>query len=154
MRKIILIFCFTFLPMIASAANSSTGIGVTVGSPNGFTGRTWFNHESSIDYGAGWSLSDSRQFEIYSDYLWNRAGLIEIGDRAFDLFFGGGLALRSHSGKADNDLVIGPRIPVGASYTFTNPDLELFALFALNVGMIPSSDVFVDLHVGARFYLF
>lgn len=148
-----LLFCLVFSSSVF-AQNRSTAIGVTVGSPNGITGRTWLNDENSFDYGAGWSVMDSKQFEVYSDYLWSRNGIFELNEEKFDFFFGGGLVLRTNSGNTGSDLVFGPRLPVGVSYEFSQPDLELFALFALNVGVIPSSDLFVDLHVGARFYLF
>jgi len=50
--------------------------------------------------------------------------------------------------------VLGPRLPVGVSHEFSNPDLEVFAAFALNIGLIPHSAIFFDLHLGVRFYLF
>jgi hypothetical protein len=155
MKKIL--FAMTILICNGAAAaeqNPSTALGLTLGSPNGVTGRTWFSSDTSLDYGAGWSLMDSNQFEIYSDYLWAKSGRLELNGEKFDLFYGGGLSLRTHSGKGDHDLVFGPRLPVGVSYEFSHPDLEVFALFALNVGVVPSSDVYLDLHVGARFYLF
>ena len=146
----IILVLFVSFPAFATP---STGVGVTLGSPNGVTGRTWLTEEKSLDYGGGWSLFDSSKFEIYSDYLWNRSDTFEINNEKFDLFFGGGLALRNHSGGG-NELVLGPRLPVGVSYEFSHPDVEVFALFAVNVGLIPRSDVFVDLHLGVRFYLF
>jgi hypothetical protein len=148
-----LLFAFPALAAHDTGAGASTALGVTLGSPNGITGRTWITPESSIDYGGGWSIQDGHQFEAYADYLWNRPDTFELNEQKFDLFFGGGLALRSHSGNGD-ELVLGPRLPVGVSYEFAQPALELFALFAVNVGIVPSSDVFFDLHVGARFYLF
>ncbi|MGZ3652820.1 MAG: hypothetical protein ACXWR1_08610 [Bdellovibrionota bacterium] len=151
--KIFLGLSLFFLSFPALAETPSTGLGVTLGSPNGITARHWLSQENSIDAGAGWDLLDSGKFEMYSDYLWNRPDTFEINGEKFDLFFGGGLALRSHSGNG-NELVIGPRLPVGVSYEFTHPDLEVFAALALNVGIIPHSDVFLDAHIGVRFYLF
>lgn len=151
MKFFIALFLFFSAPAFAAP---STGLGLTLGSPNGVTGRTWLTEENSLDYGAGWGLLESSKFEVYSDYLWNRSNLFEINGEKFDVFFGGGLSIRTHSGNGENEVVFGPRLPVGFSYEFTNPDLELFALFALNVGVIPHSNVFVDAHVGARFYLF
>ncbi len=151
--SLLLVLLIFSLPR-AEAEVGDTGIGLTLGSPNGVTGRTWISKENSIDYGAGWSLMDSSRFELYSDYLWANSGRFELNGEKFDLFFGGGLSLRSHSGKNNSELVFGPRLPVGVSYEFSHPDLEVFALLALNVGVIPSSDVYLDLHLGVRFYLF
>lgn len=143
-----------FLSLPAFADSFDNGIGLTLGSPSGITGRTWLNEENSIDAGVGWGIVDSSKFEFYGDYLWNRSDAFQINDVNFDFFFGGGASLRTHSGQGDNEAVFGPRIPLGVSHSFSNPDLEVFAVFALNVGIIPHSDVYVDLHVGARFYLF
>lgn len=128
-----------------------TGVGVVVGSPNGLTGRHWIDADSSIEGSLGWAITDSR-FQVNVNYLYNRAALIPIGDESLDLFFGGGLSLRTKSGKQDGEVVFGPRIPVGVAYTFAEPNLELFAQGALNIGIIPSSDIYADVNIGARFY--
>jgi hypothetical protein len=132
-------------------APGTTGVGVVVGSPNGLTARHWINEENSVEGSLGWALSDSR-FQVNVNYLWNRANLIHIGEENFDLFFGAGLGLRTKSGKQNGEVVFGPRLPVGVAYTFVDPNLELFAQAALNVGIIPSSDVYVDGNLGLRFY--
>jgi hypothetical protein len=152
--KTFLLFAAFFLSLPAVADTAGTGLGITLGSPSGITGRTWIDGVNSFDYGAGWGIIDSNKFEVYGDYLWNRADAFELNEAKFDFFFGGGISLRTSSGQNDNEAVFGPRIPVGFSHTFSNPNLELFAVAALNVGIIPHSDVYFDLHVGARFYLF
>lgn len=138
------------VPAFAQAEVGDTGIGVVVGSPNGVTARHWLAEDRSIEGSAGWSLSKSR-FQVNANYLWERNDLIEINGEPFSLFFGGGLSLRTKSGKNDNEVVFGPRVPVGLAYQFANPDLELFTQAALNVGIIPSSDLYLDLNVGLRF---
>lgn len=131
-----------------------TGIGLTLGNPNGITARSWFTEDSSVDFGAGWSITDSKKFQVHGSYLWNRPHAFELNEEKFDFFFGGGFGLRTNSGNNENQVVFGPRLPVGVSYLFADPDLELFAQAAITVGVIPSSDVYFDLHLGARFYLF
>jgi hypothetical protein len=132
-------------------APGATGVGVVVGSPNGLTARHWIDGENSIEGSLGWAITDSR-FQVNVNYLFNRANLIPIGDEALDLFFGGGLSLRTKSGKQNGEVVFGPRIPVGVAYTFADPNLELFAQAALNIGIIPSADVYADANLGVRFY--
>ncbi|MGZ3713126.1 MAG: hypothetical protein ACXVBE_15285, partial [Bdellovibrionota bacterium] len=105
----------------------------------------------SVEGSAGWALTKSR-FQLNANYLWNQPGMVEIGDQKFDLFFGLGLSLRSKSGAADNEVVFGPRLPVGLAFEFTNPDIELFTQAALNMGLIPSSEFYVDANIGVRFY--
>jgi hypothetical protein len=153
--KIFYVLSAIFLSLPAFAASDySTSLGVTLGSPYGVTGRTWLREENSIDYGFGWDLLDSSKFEVYSDYLWNQKNRFEINSNSFDLFYGAGLELRSHTGPNNNSVDFGPRLPVGVSYYVTHPDVELFAVFAFNIGIIPHSDVFIDLALGARFMIF
>lgn len=135
----------------AFAGSGGTGVGVVLGSPNGVTARHWLNDQQSLEGAAGWSLLDSH-FQLNANYLWNQAAAVTIGSENFDLFFGIGASLRSKSGTASNEVVFGPRLPVGLAYEFANPDIELFTQAALNVGLVPSSDVYVDLNVGVRFY--
>ena len=148
-RKIIVVA----LALVSGSALASEGtsVGVMLGTPNGITARHWISEDQSVDAGAGWSLSKSR-FQLHSDFLWNKPGLIEIGQEKFDLYFGGGLSLRTRSGSADNEVVFGPRLPIGAAYEFTQPDIELFTQLALNVGIVPSSDIYLDANVGIRFF--
>lgn len=132
-------------------AGEGTGIGVILGSPNGVTGRHWFDEEHSVDAAAGWSLFDSH-FIVNGNYLFTLPDSLQLGDETFDIFFGGGLSLRTKSGDANGEVVFGPRLPVGISYEFTDPYVEVFTQGALNVGLIPSSDIWVDANVGVRFY--
>lgn len=154
MKKLLLFLSALFLSVPAFATPESTGIGLTLGSPYGVTGRTWLDKEKSIDYGVGWDLLNSDKLMVYSDYLWNRPDSFEINGEKFDVFFGGGLVLRTHSATNEDTAVFGPRVPVGVSYWLTHPDMELFAQFALDLGLVPHADVFVDLNVGVRFTIF
>lgn len=67
---------------------------------------------------------------------------IQLGEILLDPFFGLGLSLRSKSGKNNNEAVFGPRLPVGVAYEFTDPNVEAFAQGAINIGLIPSLDLF------------
>ena len=77
MRILLALLAFVVSPAVFAA--ESTGAGLTVGSPYGFTGRTWLSQENSLDYGLGWDLLNSHKLEAYSDFLWNRPDAFEIG---------------------------------------------------------------------------
>lgn len=151
MRSFLLLALMLLTPSAFAAPAGGTGVGVVVGSPNGFTARHWLDDQASVEGAVGWSITDSR-FQVNVNYLFNRAQLIPIGEEALDLFFGAGLSLRTKSGKQDGEVIFGPRLPVGVAFEFVDPNLELFAQAALNVGIIPSSDVYVDGNLGVRFY--
>lgn len=140
-----------FVPSLA-LAREGTGVGVILGSPNGLSVRQWLAPERSIDGAAGWALGKDSRFQVHASYLWSRNDAIRIGDYDFDAFFGAGAVVRTKSGKNENEVVFGPRIPGGVSFYFENPVIEVFAQLALNVGLIPNSDVFLDGGIGARLY--
>ena len=133
-------------------AEEGTGLGVILGAPTGASVRHWLAEDRSVDGGIGWSLGSDSKVYIHADHLWSKKGMMKIGDIDFDPFFGIGLSLRNHSGRGNGELVFGPRVPVGVSYHFGDPKLELFAQFAMSLGIIPSSAVYVDAGIGGRFY--
>lgn len=153
MKNSFLLILWMLLPAYAHA-ELPFGAGVILGSPTGFSARYWLNDENSIDLSTGWSIVGSSKFYLYSDFLFSRNGILEVQGEPFDLFFGGGLGVRSRSGRADGELVFGPRLPIGASYEFEEPNLEVFAQAAINLGIIPSTDWYLDAGIGVRFYIF
>jgi hypothetical protein len=140
-----------FLFTGSAYANDGTSLGLVLGNPNGISARHWLSEEHSIEGAAGWAVSRSR-FQVNGNFLWNQPGAVSIGDQAFDLFYGAGVSLRTKSGSANNEVVFGPRVPIGLSHDFANPDIEVFAEAALNIGIIPSSDLYLDANLGVRFY--
>jgi hypothetical protein len=152
MARYLLIFLFTCFS-VSAQAGEGTGVGVILGSPNGVTARHWFSEMNSVEGSAGWSLIDPH-FQVNANYLWTQPESFEIGEQLFDTFFGIGLSLRTKSGNQNGEVVFGPRLPVGASYEFTDPNVEVFTQVAINVGLIPSSDIYFDANIGVRFYVF
>ncbi len=148
--KLIGFVCALLFPVL-SFAGEGTGVGIVLGSPNGFTARHWVSESDSIEGAVGWSITKSR-LQVNANYLWTKPDTIQIGEETLDLFFGAGLALRTKSGKGDGEVIFGPRVPVGLAMEFQDPNLEIFAQVAVNVGIVPSSDVFLDGNLGVRFY--
>jgi hypothetical protein len=148
-----LLLALGFLIATPAYAGNGSGVGVLLGSPNGITARHWIDEKNSFEGAAGWALTDSR-FQVNANYLLTHPDLLQIGEETFDFFYGIGLSLRTKSGKQDGELVFGPRLPAGLGYEFTDPNIELFTQVALNVGLIPSSDLYLDANIGVRFYFF
>lgn len=149
MKKIILLLA---LLCGSAQADESTGIGLILGVPSGLTARHWMESDQSIEANVGWSLFSKNRLHLNASYLWNKNDVLELKDETFDVFFGGGLSIRSKSGVADGELVFGPRLPVGVSYFFVDPKIEAFGQAGLNIGIIPSSDIYFDAVLGLRFY--
>lgn len=149
--KYLLLALLLLIPSV-SQAREGTGIGVVLGIPTGVNARHWMSNLNAIDVNAGWSLANTSRFIVNANYLWNKPDALEVGDEHLDVFFGAGLGIRTKSGKADGELVFGPRLPVGISYFFTDPVVEVFGQAGLNLGLLPSADFYLDAGVGVRFY--
>lgn len=145
-------FLFLFFICGFAHANSNTGVGLILGAPSGISARHWVESDRSIEANFGWSVLSKSRLYVNASYLWNKVDVFQVKDEAFDVFFGGGLSVRTKSGTQDGELVFGPRVPVGVAYLFTDPKIELFGEAGLNVGIIPSSDIYLDAGVGVRFY--
>ena len=152
MKKLFLALALLVVSPLAHA-QEGTGIGVVLGSPNGLTARHWIESDRSIEGALGWAITEGR-FQVNVNYLFHQPEVLAVGDGALDLFYGAGVSLRTRSGAQNGEVVFGPRLPVGLSYYFKDPKIELFGQVALNLGLIPSSNVYVDGNVGVRFYLF
>jgi len=149
MRKAIILLSLLF-PILSQAAGE-TGLGVILGTPNGITAKHWISENAALDANLGWSISGSK-FQLNANYIFVKPEAFEISEELFDFFFGAGLSLRTKSGKQDGEVVLGPRLPLGVSYQFAKPDMELFLQAALNVGIVPSSDIYADANLGVRFF--
>lgn len=147
-----IIITLLLLTSSAAYAGEETGIGLVLGMPSGISARHWIASDRSIEVNAGWSIVSKSRFLLNASYLWNKNDVVELKDETFDVFFGGGLSVRTKSGNQDGELVFGPRLPVGLSYFFADPKIELFGEAGLNVGIIPSSDIYFDAGLGVRFY--
>ena len=135
-----------------SLAGEETGYGVILGVPSGINVRHWIAEDRSLEANAGWSILNGSKFMLNASYLWNKKDVLELKEETFDLSFGAGLSVRTKSGSQDGEVVFGPRLPIGVSYYFTNPKIELFGEAGLNVGIVPSSDIYMDAGLGVRFY--
>ncbi|HLR33445.1 MAG TPA: hypothetical protein VK074_13230, partial [Fodinibius sp.] len=78
-------------------------------------------------------------FDLFSE--------VQSGSLPFYYGIGGRVIL------ADNDAVIGARIPVGLNYLFDNSPVGLFLEVAPIFNLAPETDFDVDGALGVRFYL-
>ncbi|SHG26293.1 hypothetical protein SAMN05443144_1239 [Fodinibius roseus] len=134
----------------AQQAGDGVGIGFMVGEPTGLSLKSWTGGNNAFDVGLAWSLGRYDAVNIHADYLWHNYDLfseIESGRLPFYYGIGGRLIL------ADDDAVIGARIPVGLNYLFDNSPVGLFLEIAPIFNLAPETDFDVDGALGVRFYL-
>jgi hypothetical protein len=142
--------CFTPSESRAEAAGPF-GLGLVIGDPTGLSGNYRFG-DRSVDAALAWNFGRWQGFEIHSDYLWHRPGVLK-GKFSFDLHYGIGGRLISISDRNENDRTyLGPRLPVGLATNFNQTALEVFAEIALIMNIIPGTSADLDAGIGARSY--
>jgi len=134
----------------AQNANKDLGIGFMVGEPTGLSLKSWTGGGNAFDIGLAWSLGRYDAINIHADYLWHNYEVFSEADSGtLPLYYGiGGRVV-----FAENDAVIGARVPVGINYLFDDAPIGLFLEVAPIFNIAPSTDFDVDGGVGVRFYL-
>lgn len=134
----------------AQQAGEGVGIGFMVGEPTGLSLKSWTGGNNAFDVGLAWSLGRYDAVNIHADYLWHNYDLFnEVESGALPFYYGiGGRVI-----LADDDAVIGARIPVGLNYLFDDSPIGLFLEIAPIINLAPETDFDVDGGLGVRFYL-
>lgn len=134
----------------AQDADRDVGIGLMAGEPTGLTLKSWLGDTNAFDVGLAWSLGRYDAVTIHADYLWHNFGIFdELDSGTMPVYYGiGGRVI-----LADDDAVIGARIPVGLNYLFEESPIGLFLEVAPIVNLAPDTDFDVDGVIGIRFYL-
>lgn len=149
---ILSIFLSISFGSLAQAQNGGKdlGIGFMVGEPTGLSVKSWTGGGNAFDIGLAWSLGRYDAVNIHADYLWHNYDVFsEVDSGTLPLYYGiGGRVV-----FAENDAVIGARLPVGINYLFDDAPIGLFLEVAPIFNIAPSTDFDVDGGVGVRFYL-
>jgi hypothetical protein len=134
----------------AQDSNKDLGVGFMVGEPTGLSLKSWTGGGNAFDVGLAWSLGRYDAINVHADYLWHNYEIFSGADSgSLPLYYGiGGRAV-----FAENDAVLGARIPVGVNYLFEDSPIGLFFEVAPIFNIAPSTDFDVDGGIGVRFYL-
>jgi len=151
MKKMI-VLCI-FLIAFSSTARDELQFGVILGAPTGLSAKLHLGNNRSIDAALAYSLSHDLSLVFHSDYLIENAYAFHINaPEPLELYFGIGARLANiKKGKNENDLALGPRVPLGVSYTINNPNLIFFGELALILNIVPETNVDLDAGIGARY---
>lgn len=134
----------------AQDSSKDVGIGFMVGEPTGLSLKSWTGGGNAFDLGLAWSLGRYDAVNIHADYLWHNYDAFSGTDSGtLPLYYGiGGRVV-----FAENDAVLGARVPVGLNYLFEDSPIGLFVEVAPIFNIAPSTDFDVDGGIGVRFYL-
>lgn len=145
----IFISLFTISSLQAQDTSKDLGIGFMVGEPTGLTLKSWTGGNNAFDLGLAWSVGRYDAINIHGDYLWHNYDLFsEVDAGTLPFYYGIGARVV----LAENDALIGARVPVGINYLFEDSPLGLFLEVAPVFNVVPSTDFDVDGGLGIRFY--
>jgi hypothetical protein len=141
MRKIIsIIFIASVLFMLSGERVKAQGteLGVIIGEPTGVSAKFWTGGRSAVDLAVAWSLGDSGNLHLHSNYLWHF--WMQSGT-AFYTGLGGRLVLK-------DDTEFAARIPLGIQFN-VDRRLAIFFELAPTLPLIPETSSGFDLNGGA-----
>lgn len=147
-----LIISFGILLFTFASQAETFGLGAVIGDPTGVSVKVWLDQVHAIDGAFAWSLSGPNAMHIQSDYLTHEMSFFKAGKIPLNLYYGIGGRITSYSSRDKSGLGIGARAPLGISYQFYRPSVELFAELAGILEVVPSTDVFFNVGFGGRFY--
>jgi hypothetical protein len=151
--KILLAVFFLLFTQISSAREEYQ-LGVVLGSPTGISGKIGLGNNRSLDAALAYSLlARDLGLGFHVDYLVENARVFSIkSGPPLALYFGIGARIAViERGRHEDDLAIGPRAPIGLSHTMSNPNLQFFGEFALDLDIIPDADVDLEAGLGVRY---
>jgi hypothetical protein len=137
----------------SSFAREEYQLGMILGAPTGISGKMGLGNNRSVDAGLAYSLTRNLGLEFHTDYLIENARSFNINaEKPLELYFGIGARFAVIDRGVHNDqIAIGPRVPVGVSYKIDNPKFEFFAEMALILDITPETSVDLDAGIGARY---
>lgn len=122
------------------------GLGVTFGTPTGFTGKFWFDRINAVQVTLAWAFSS--EFQINADYLWHNDNIFKVTEGRMPVYFGTGLRAELRTSNP----TLGIRGTAGFEYIFPKEPFEIFLELSPAVLLIPATVPAVDGGFGFRYY--
>ncbi len=144
---LVLLFLMLLLPSLTKAQESGFGLGVILGEPTGLCIKNWVGSNAAIDVAAGWTIGRISKFHLHADYLFHNFKLFDVESGKLPLYFGIGARL-----KAEPDVRIGVRFPIGICYIFEKAPLDIFLEIAPVLDLLPGTEFKLNGNIGVRYY--
>jgi hypothetical protein len=138
------VFILLFSSLISFSQTHKIGVGIIVGEPTGLSAKIWTTDKNAFDASLAWYYD---ALYLHADFLKHSFGIIDVNKGQLPLYFGIGAKV-----VMANDPLIGLRIPLGASYIFSDAPLDIFFEVVPVLNIIPSTEFDVDAAAGIRYY--
>jgi len=146
---IILVFLFLFTNLYSEEPNQlKTGVGFMFGEPTGLSGKFWIGETNAFAGGLGWHfVGPNDGFSLHLDYLYHIDNTLQTNIR-FPLYYGFGARIREEG----NDFGLGFRGVGGILFYPDELPIDIFFEVVPVFVLLPSTDLELDLALGARYY--
>lgn len=143
------ILILTAILVIPSLLLSLTGIGIIVGEPTGLSLKHWIGERTAWDAALAYSFVDKEHYYFHANYLYHNTGPFD--NMPIPWYWGLGFNVRYRE-KAEDQLRIAGRIPLGLNYMFERFPGEIFIEVSPALDVIPKVDFSFGAAVGFRIY--
>ncbi len=154
MKKLIL-----FLVLISSTTYAKSielsgfGLGAMIGDPTAISFKGYLGNNHYVDGALGYNTGYADALYLHGDYLIEKPDFFKIKSEYFNLYYGiGGRGYWEDTKKHKNEFHLGVRAPVGVSYYFKDPSLELFGEISGIMEFVPDTTADIDLSLGVRYW--
>lgn len=145
MKNILIVVLFV---LSTSLSAKEMGLGISLGNPTGLNGKYWLEGNKAVDGGLGFSLGDSTDVSLHSDYLLHNEGAFFFNDvHPLDLYYGLGGRM-----EFADEIEFGVRIPLGLSSRSEDKSSDFFAEVAPIWDFLGRNGVELHLLFGSRYY--
>lgn len=132
-----------------SAQDKGFGLGLMLGEPTGFSAKYWLDGDNAVDFGLAYSFVQKLSaVSLHADYLYHAFDIIK-SDYRLPVYYGFGARLRF----VDNsENALGARGVVGVAWLSDNLPIDVFFELVPVFNLIPSTSLYLDIAIGARYY--
>ena len=126
-------------------------LGVSAGWPTGFSGKYWMSNRNAVQAGIAWNPA-ADGLTLTGDYLLHTRSQEIADDVELPVYVGLGARVTEYT-QGEDEIVIGPRVPIGVEALFEDLPFSVFAEIAptLEYGRADGdADLVADGAVGAR----
>jgi len=129
------------------------GLGLCFGVPSGLAGKVWMGQQSAFQFAFGSPLGQMNSLAASADLVLEfRPINIEGNDYAIPIHLGGGFKFNADFTVEGSLILLGPRVPIGATVFIRDLPIDLHVEIAPAVILIEEGGWTVDGQIGIRYY--
>ena len=153
MKKIswlIFVIMFNYFQTNLIAQERGIGVGLILGEPTGISAKYWVNNNNAFDFALAYSfVGNDNSFALHANYLYHLFNVIQ-SEYTLPIYYGFGGRFRA---QEDSQVGLGIRGVSGILFFSDRLPLDFFFEIAPVFELIPSTELDIDIGLGARYFL-